>query len=468
MYDTPAHLARQLMRHVPKRLSRLLDPAVGKGALLHPLLRRFESHHTQVVCVDTDTDALNELRAGFRDRKFHGDYVNEDFLTWGVEQQPLSFDCVLMNPPFAGARTDCRTVDLTQSNVDVGQPAAPIPVEAAFICVAHRLLAADGRLLAVLPCSVIMSESLQWLRSFLFRTGSIEYVYEFPPRTFKAVDSKVYLFVFKKGSRRRHVQLIRPKSDQAQRLSLPLQDEAPHRLDFDFHNGRLRMQTLRRNTNLEWTLLGKVARIFRGTVPSAPHPEGVVHSTDFRQGRWRRPVDEPTIETTRGRIRFGDLLIRRVGRNSHLTLGDARLVAGLLATDCLFVIRPNDDIVSLKLLFAIKSLLGLNWLATLLERGTGARYFCKSSLERLPVPLAAPDVYSDRYLNFLRADDAGCVDGVIAAISSATECLVLHSGDTVSSPSCLSSQCPLPEKHNHLVHATSQYHPPSPLNGAYL
>ena len=459
MYDTPAHLARQLVRHVPKRLSRLLDPAAGKGALLHPLLRRFERHHTQVVCVDTDSDALNELRDAFLDRKFHGDYVNEDFLTWGVEQMPLSFDCVLMNPPFAAARVDCRTVDLTQLNDEVGQPVAPMPLEAAFICVAHRLLAAGGRLLAVLPCSIIMSESLQWLRSFLFRTGSIEYVYEFPPRTFKTVDSKVYLLVFKKGPLRRRVQLIRPESSRTRRLSLPLQNEAPQRLDFDFHNGRVRMQTLTRKTNLEWTLLGKVARIFRGTVPSAPRPAGVVHSTDFSRGRWRRPVHEPTIDTTRGRLRFGDLLIRRVGRNSHLTLGDARLVAGLMATDCLFVIRPNDDISSLKILFAIKSLQGLDWLPTLLERGTGARYFCKSSLEQLPVPLAAPDVYSDSFLSFSRADAAGCVDEVSAAISRATDCLVLHSGDTVSCPSCLSSPCPLVGKPILPVDATLQHQP---------
>ena len=433
---------------------------------MHPLLRRLERQHTQVVCVDTDAAALDELRDGLRDCDFHGEYVNEDFLSWGVEQQPLSFDCVLMNPPFAGARTDCRTIDLTHSNVYVDHPAAPVPVEAAFVCIAHRLLAGNGRLLAVLPCSIIMSESLQWLRSFLLRTGSIEYVREFPRRTFKTVDSKVYLLVFKKGSSRRRIQLIRHQSRRTKRLFLPLRGKLPNRLDFDFHHGRERMQMLTRNTNLGWTLLGTVARIFRGTIPSAPRPEGVVHSTDFSQSQWRRPANELTIDTTRGRIRFGDLLIRRVGRNSHLTLGDARSVAGLLATDCLFVIRPNKDIASLELLFAIKSLLGLDWIPTLLERGTGARYYCKSSLEHLPVPLAASDVYSDSYHRFLRADVAGCVDCASAAISSATERLVHRSCDIDSSPSCVCSRCPVSEQHIPLVPNTLQNPPPSPHNGS--
>lgn len=452
MYDTPAHLAKRLARHVPKRFCRLLDPSVGNGALLNPLLGYFKRHRPDVVCVDTNSKALNELRDSFRDCTFHSEYVNEDFLTWGIEQPSLSFDCVLMNPPFAGTRTACRTLNVKQSTADAGHPTGPVPVEAAFICVAHRLLAANGRLLAILPCSVIMSESLQWLRSFLLKTGSIEYVYEFPSRTFRTVDSKVYLLVFKKGPRRRLIRLIRPQSHRSRRHFLRFRDQAPHRLDFDFHSGRQRMRRLTSNTNLKWTVLGEVARIFRGTIPSAPRRKGVVHSTDFSQGRWRRPADESTVEATRGRIRTGDLLIRRVGRNSHLTLGDARSVTGLFATDCVFVIRPHDRDASQRLLFAIKALVGLHWLPPLLERGTGACYFCKSSLEQLPVPLAAPDAYSDSFLSFLQAGDADCVDCTTVAISSVTERLAPHSGESGSSQTNISSHCPVPEKHIPLVH----------------
>ena len=219
MYDTPAHLAKQLVRHAPKRISRLLDPAVGKGALLHPLLRKFEGQNTHVVCVDTDADALHELRERFGDRKFRRDYVNKDFLNWGIEQGSESFDCVLMNPPFAASRLDCRILDSVRTNVYANQPASPIPMEAAFVCLAHRLLAPGGRLLSVLPCSIVMSESLQWLRQFLCDTGSIEYLYEYPARTFKHVDSKVYLLVYKKGTRRRSVRLVRSATDGTHRLS---------------------------------------------------------------------------------------------------------------------------------------------------------------------------------------------------------------------------------------------------------
>ena len=441
MYDTPPHLARRLVRHAPRRISRLLDPAVGKGALLHPLLRRLERQNTHVVCVDTNADALNDVREGFRYRKIQGSCVNEDFLTWGIEQEPMSFDCVLMNPPFAAALTHGHILDSELTNVYATQPAAHIPLEAAFLCLGHRLLAPGGRLLSVLPCSVVMSESLQWLRTFLLNTGSMEYVYEYPPRTFKSVDSKVYLLVYKKGTRRRSVRLIRRVADQTQRFSLSVKDGTPDRLDFDYHDSRRRIQALVRNTKLQWKQLGTVARIIRGTVPSAPRPEGVVHSTDFRRGLWRQPPCASVIEADRGRIRSNDLLIRRVGRNSHLTLGDARLVTGFLATDCLFIIRPHDDVVSVNLFFAMQSILGLRWMPSLLERGTGARYFCKSSLEQLPVPLDVPSVYSQSFRSFLLAYADDCVGIASAAVLKTTNCLALCSGESVC-PSQSSVQSP--------------------------
>ena len=435
MYDTPTHLVRQLARHLPKCPHRLLDPAAGNGALLWPLVKRFERNHTQVVCVDTDAELLSDLLNKFRNYAFRADYVNDDFLDWGMEQRPGTFDCVLMNPPFAASQSDCRTVNLPDRPMEWDMPESPMPVEAAFVCVAHRLLANKGRLLAVLPCSVIMSESLQWLRSRLLSTGSIEYVYEFPPHTFKTVESKIFLFVFEKGSRRRRIELIKPKkAARSLRLTLkPIQD-VPSRLDFDFHRSRSRMQQLMFKKNLHWTRLGDIAQIFRGTVPSAPRPKGVVHSTDFQQGRWQRPIEESKIELTRGRICVHDLLIRRVGRNCLRTLGDARSVVGFFATDCLFVIRPYDDIPTPKLLFAIKMLASVDWLASLLERGTGARYFCKSSLEQLQIPMAACQVYADCFNNFLKEKAGDHEDGRSPSITRARTYLLDTSSD--NPPSC--------------------------------
>ena len=221
------------------------------------------------------------------------------------------------------------------------------------------------------------------------------------------------------------------------------------------------------NTRLEWKPLGKVARIFRGTVSSAPRPKGVVHSTDYRRGTWQRPHDVSAVDASRGQIRFDDLLIRRVGRNSHVTLGDARLVAGCLATDCVFVIRPNADIASVNLAFAIKAIAGLHCTPHLLERGTGARYFCKSSLEQLPVPLAASTVYSDSFRAFLLAYAEECVDCASAAVSKVTRCLAQSSEERRIRPPQSCNQCPSSQQGVPPIDVRSTPQPPS-VRGAAL
>ena len=458
MYDTPPHLANELVRHVPKRLVRVLEPAVGKGALLLPLLHRFKKQHTHLVCVDIDADSLNKVHAALQPRGIDADCVNEDFLNWATLQPTSSFDCILMNPPFAGSRRDCRRLQVAQPDGSDHRSNAPIPTEAAFIYLAHRLLAPGGRLLAILPCSVIMSESLGWLRSLLFRTGSIDYVYEYPAGTFRTVDSKVYLLVFRKG-RPRPTQLVKPVLQQSKRLTLPRQTEAPPRLDFDYHAGDLRMRILQHHTTLRWKPLSDVALIFRGTVPSAPRPEGVVHSTHFTNGGWHPPVGQNTTRAVHGQIRHTDLLVRRVGRNNHLTLGDARLVGGFYATDCLFVIRPKPDVSSRTLLFALKSILALDWLPACLERGTGARYFSKSTLERLPVPLAASTVYAAAFRRFSSTTDPD-------AFTTATRCLAYHSGTTLDCFACKSAACPLLETHRHHQSAAYTIEPGSTYNSS--
>ena len=77
----------------------------------------------------------------------------------------------------------------------VPEPARFMPLEAAFLCRALELLADGGRLLAIVPCSVVMSESLQWLREELLSQGAIRFVHELPPRSFPGVDSRMYLLV---------------------------------------------------------------------------------------------------------------------------------------------------------------------------------------------------------------------------------------------------------------------------------
>lgn len=431
VYETPHHLAQKLVQHVPGEISRILDPAVGGGALLKPLLKRLEQEESELVCVDIEQCAIDRLQENLKGRRIRSKFINQDFLAWGIAQEPNSFDCVLMNPPFGASRSDCHSVSFMQSEFEHEKRLAPVPLEAAFVCVAHRLLATDGRLLTILPSSVIMSESLHWMRSFLLSKGSIEYVYEFPTRTFKSVDSKIYLLIYKKGAPSQNVSLIGSGSSTSQHIFLKESRDITHRLDYNFYYSRSCQQKLISKSKLNWTPLGNVATILRGSSRSIPRPSGIVHSTDFSNGRWKPPL---VASTTTGLaasvcIGFRDLIMRRVGRNNHRTLGDAHLVQGLMASDCLLLIRPHDDIGHLDLLFALKVLMKIPWVSSLLERGTGARYICKSSLEQLVVPINARLKFSGCYRHFVNSLLENSTKEMNTAVSDATATL-LRTTDT--------------------------------------
>lgn len=432
MFDTPPHVAAVLARHVPRKPRRVLDPAVGKAALLAPLWRRLKHHDSELVCIDTDPHAVATVRAQARKHAVRCQAVHHDFLTWSSCAQSGSFDCIIMNPPFAATRNQCRALDAFTLSA-IGIPSLPksIPLEAAFLIQAIPLLEHRGRLLAIVPCSIVMAESLQWLRSLLLSSGTLEFVYEFPPFTFPAVESRVYLIVFCKGPQQGRIELRR--FDPERRLALPIafpKRRYPSRLDYGFHFASAHIRALTRRAVLDWRPLGELARVFRGTVPSPPHHAPLVHSTNFRNGYWLPPTTPPVRgDCDQRRLRSGDLLVRRVGRASCRSFGLAPAIAGYHATDCVFVIRPGAAAPhALRLLFGVKLVTSFTWSAPLLERGTGARYLSKNSLTSLPIPVGAPDLFADDFVSFSHAHDARNPHTAGLAIAKAAAKLLFANG----------------------------------------
>src|SRR5688572_23925881 len=107
-HETPLEAAHALVRHVPKRMSSLLEPAVGTGLLLAPLHRLCRESLDRIVCIDTDAQALAKVEAQFAGIGKRFDPICADFLKWSaprMDSKPRElFDCVLMNPPFGGRR----------------------------------------------------------------------------------------------------------------------------------------------------------------------------------------------------------------------------------------------------------------------------------------------------------------------------------------------------------------------------
>lgn len=386
-HETPHSVAAELAKHAPRHLETVLDPAVGTGALIAPLLQRFRNQNTLLHCIDIDGKVINQLRKSptlqFPES---ATFVKADFLKWSCRSGCPSFDCVVMNPPFAAGKLNLlRTSDFGFDDVN-----RSVPLEVAFTMKAVNLLNDNGRLLAVLPCSVVMAEKCQWLRDWLLANGAIRFIHELPPRSFPCVESRMYLLVFDKGKRSRKITLYNHDLFAPEKLELPLKKGVEvNRFDFGFHNAQINLKKLTMRSELGWKRLGDIAQVFRGSVASPQGPKTAVHSCDFKSGFWKR--------SARHRIRFcnmkdrriclGDILVKRVGRECHLSFGKAIALTGIPCSDCLLVIRPNSRHESHRILFALQVLFSLEWTKALIERGTGATYVGQNGLLDLSVPV---------------------------------------------------------------------------------
>ena len=102
-YDTPVHIAELLAKLSPERCRSVLDPSVGSGVLVREILKLRACSRVEVV--DIDRKAIKQLSI---QPEFNGVRSHPiDFIKWtdpGAIGSRKRFDCIVMNPPFAGRK----------------------------------------------------------------------------------------------------------------------------------------------------------------------------------------------------------------------------------------------------------------------------------------------------------------------------------------------------------------------------
>ncbi len=387
IYETPLAVSEYIAAHAPRKCASLLDPAVGRGSLIRPFIQT--PGLERILAVDRRSSCAQHL-LGLRSDKLR--FLQADFLRKRIAD---GFDCIVMNPPFAARPSDQIEMSITTS--EEKSTRLRIPVEAAFVFRAVRLLNPGGRLLAILPASFISSSKLQWAREYLTTLGSIIEVHELPSTTvFSNVEVAVYILVFDRSLRSRtFITLSNSNLYQPLRLLLPKHELKPDwRLDYGFHDARRWMERMVQQTpDLGWTRLDRLASIHRGSVESPVAKNSAIHSTDYTDIFWtasgkRKKRSSSDLEVTKPR----DFLLRRVGRHNTATLGPVNS-SGHLCSDCLYRVRPRIVKARLPLLFAFRVLLSCKRGEALLEQGTGAKYIPRNRLNAIQIPVKLASAY---------------------------------------------------------------------------
>ncbi len=394
-YDTPIEVATVLAKHAPKRITSLLEPSVGQGILLEPLLIRSKGYLKKVVCIDIDANILKQVKNKFK--PLLGKVLNvlhTDFLEWSlfaICKKRMRFDCIVMNPPFSGRIKDLVRLDLAEEFPGLGKGCRAVPIEVAFIVRALRLLDHGGTLLAVVPATLVSSLRTSWLRLYLMKLGAVDYVHELPKRTFKGVEARVYLFVYKKSAKQKNIIVCNHELIEPVKLIISKDDlNSEIRFDYSFHYAQKWYKRFMTSfPNLEWTKLDDIAFVYRGRVESPFGARNALHTCDYRNGFWHSENRYKHVlkDTSEEGIRSGDLLVKRVGRWCVQSIGKIVGHEKCACSDCLLIIRPKRMEMSSKLLFSLRVLLSAHEGSHLMERGTGATYMSEGDLRKLFVPI---------------------------------------------------------------------------------
>jgi len=393
-YNTPKEIVATLERYTPQKINSILDPAVGEGALLYPFTKLPNGCLKEIICIDKDASVLKKVCQRFGAifgsslKVFH-----YDFMKWsdpGGQGREFAFDCIVMNPPFYARKNQLIRLELNKEFPELSLGSRYAPLEVAFVLRAFRLLKPAGTLMAIVPSSIVSSVKMKWFRKLMIQIGSVSHVHEFPHFTFKGVEGRTYVMIFKKSTKHNILELSNHNQEKPLRLKIKKFEAGDIRFDYSYHAAlRWYEKLIRCSPNLNWTKIGDLAQILRGNTSSPFIGKKALHTSDFKNGFWqiKKQRSEYLRDSSTKGLRNGDLIVKRVGRNCSNSFGKAVSLDGFACSDCLLIIRPKRKKLSTLILFAIRLLVLSNNGCEILERGTGARYLTMDSLFDLMIPI---------------------------------------------------------------------------------
>lgn len=365
-------MVKILKRHVPKAAKKILDPAVGEGALLGAL-----SHvqlNGNLTLIDIDQKRLNAIRA------INGNLslIAADFISWSEENKNKEYDLIITNPPFSA-----------KSGKWVSHESKNIPIEVVFFRKCINLLQKGGTLLAIVPDTLINSTRLQNERKRFSSEGAFVYAYQLPERSFCNIEGAFYLLVFKKGMRQGFIKLRSTNGGGEIKISLDDFSRLGYRLDYSFYESSFVLESL---ISPQSTPLSALCRVGRGPVRNNYKDKENIHSDSF-DGAWRSYLEFPQEKLCVG--------VKRVARDAHLSFGLFPVSLISKSTDCLIFIQPYE-VDCFEVLFYLRVLFSNRLGRSFLLKGVGAKFIQVDMLKKLPF-FKLHEKYKDEFVEYKRS-----------------------------------------------------------------
>lgn len=389
-HGTPDSVVSIIRKHIPTQCQTILEPAVGTGALLTPLRSGSFSHLKKVVAIDINPEHIKEAKRELADLVHPITFQCADFMSKKFTGN--LFDCIVMNPPF-----NARASNYVDYNSE------RLPIEQAFLTKCSRLLKSGGRLIAILPSSIISGSEQKLKRIELLKTFSVRKVYELNSYTFPRIEGRFYLLIADKRSGSRSVAFEKPFSNKTAIIKVSKKEVIKNdaRLDFSYYFSTIRMQQILEKKDLNWRLLQDVCDVTRGGFSSPNLSSDIVHTCNYKDGIWRLPGF--VLDKNKLIVENKDILLKRVSRDCHTTFGMAKNRVAANFSDCVYRIRPRDGVDPMALLFSLRVIYSGNMGKHLLVRGSGANYIGREALYKSPIPIGLKNIYPSEFRAYSKA-----------------------------------------------------------------
>lgn len=332
----------------------VLDLGAGGGSLIKAALDRW--NNAEIIAADIDPSSVKKISHSLplvKVYKANGLKVN---IEKNIDLTKSSIDVAICNPPYLQVKEKERFKNLlVEAELYECLKMKKLTSDIVFLAQNLKLLKLGGELGIILPDSILTGQEFRLLRNALLTHHNLKGIIELPERIFPKTEAKTHILLIEKTqtSKDRIPLLIAGKDGKCYDQIDIVASALENRMDFSYHKINQAIPKLKSRPLGSYNITLK-----RGNMTNAESKTKKIkslHSTSFKDGAELHLINsnkrkfENLVYAERG-----DLVIVRVGRGC---VGKVALVkqGKLPITDCLYVVKADENIISALWKFLISS-----------------------------------------------------------------------------------------------------------------
>jgi type I restriction enzyme M protein len=369
-------MINELNIDTPKKV---IDLSMGEASLLLESIKRWPD--AEYFGNDIDEKCCEKICAEYLEIScFNLDIFKKNTIK-SIEEITNKVDLCIGNPPFhlINQNKDIKYI-LGQYGLENKYNSEKIPAEVVFILQCLNILSDDGTLSLILPDGFFVNKYLSYFREFLINNYTVLNVIELPNNIFEKTDAKTHILTLKKTNSKTYKKIKLYKHNLPNTLLIGNTD-AFNRMDYSYYENLNKYSDYEPISKLDISFIrGKLKYLIKDI-----KPEHIMHTTNFSKGnifRNRLRTKNQLLKYESKIAMAGDIVFARVGSSCIGNVGYIEK-GFFIATDCIFILRIEDEKLRRKIYKMLISKEGQNWIHSN-SKGVSAKHITIEDFKKFP------------------------------------------------------------------------------------